>query len=244
MNTIEHIREPRRLLLIWQATEGKRLRHAVAELVRPETGPVRLRYLTDTPDYQAASSEGFFNFPAFRKPTQAYNLGVVETFMRRLPPRTRGDYAQYLEKFRLRPETSISDFALLAYTGAKLPSDGFSILDPLEDVTAPCEILLEVAGFRHVADITPAEVSEGQAVRFVAEPDNTTDAQAVAIYLGEAKIGYVPCQQAPAIKHLVKAGAIEAVVERVNGQPERPVIHLFTCLRQATSMDGPQRHIR
>lgn len=244
MNTIEHIREPHRLLLIWQAAEGKRSRHAVAELVRPENGPVRLRYLTDTPDYRAASNEGFFNFPAFRKPTQTYDLGVVETFMRRLPPRTRGDYAQYLEKFRLRPETGISDFALLAYTGAKLPSDGFSILDPLEDVRAPCEILLEVAGFRHVANIAPTEVSEGQSVQFVAEPDNTTDAQAVAIYLGKAKIGYVPCQQAPAVKHLAKAGAIEAVVERVNGQPERPVIHLFTRLRQATSMDGPQRHVR
>jgi hypothetical protein len=244
VNYIEHVREPCRLLLVWQAADGKRARHAVAELLRPETGPVRLRYLTGTTDFEAARAEGFFNFPAFRKPAQTYDLGVVETFMRRLPPRTRGDYAQYLEKFRLRPQTPISDFALLAYTGAKLPSDGFSILDPLDDVKTPCEVLLEVAGFRHVARVSPTEIPVGHAVRFVSEPDNAEDPKAVAVYLGEARIGYVPRQQAPAVERLVREGAIEATVERVNGQPERALIYLFTQLQAAASVNTPQRRAK
>jgi hypothetical protein len=244
MNFIEHIREPRRLLLIWQAAEGKRARHAVAELLRPENGPVRLQYLTGTDDFEAARNEGFFSFPAFRKPAQVYDLGVVETFARRLPPRSRGDYAQYLEKFRLRPETPISDFALLAYTGAKLPSDGFSILDPLDDVQARCELLLEVAGFRHTAPMSRDEIEIGDPVLFAPEPDNPHDQGAVAVYLGAAKIGYIPRQQAPAVQRLVEEGAIEAVVERVNGQPERPLIHLFARLQAEALIDAPRRHAK
>lgn len=244
MNYIEHVREPHRLLLIWQAAEGERVRHAVAELVRPEAGPVRLRYLVDTPDFEAARDEGFFNFPAFRKLGLTYDLGVEETFMRRLPPRTRGDYPQYLEKFRLHPETEISDFALLAYTGAKLPSDGFSILDPLDDVQARCELLLEVAGFRHAAQLGRDEIKIGDPARFVPEPDNPHDQKAVAVYLGAGKIGYVPRQQAPAVQRLVQEGALEAVVERVNGQPERPLIYLFTRLQAEASIDTPRRRAK
>lgn len=244
MNFIEHIREPRRLLLIWQAAEGKRARHAVAELLRPEAGPVRLQYLTGTDDFEAARSEGFFSFPAFRKPAQVYDLGVVETFVRRLPPRSRGDYAQYLEKFRLHPETPISDFALLAYTGAKLPSDGFSVLDPLDDVQARCELLLEVAGFRHAAQVSREEIKIGDPARFVPEPNNPHDQKAVAVYLGAAKIGYIPRQQAPAVQRLVQEGAIEAVVERVNGQPERPLIYLFTRLQAEASINTPRRRAK
>ncbi|MGH8191411.1 MAG: HIRAN domain-containing protein [Rhodanobacteraceae bacterium] len=244
MNFIEHVREPHRLLLVWQAAEGARARHAVAELLRPETGPVRLQYLTSTNDFEAARNEGFFNFPAFRKPTQIYDLGVVETFVRRLPPRSRGDYPQYLEKFRLHPETPISDFALLAYTGAKLPSDGFGILDPLDDVQASCELLLEVAGFRHAAQVSRDEIKIGDPVRFVPEPDNPHNQKAVAVFLGAAKIGYIPRQQAPAVQRLVQEGAIEADVERVNGQPERPLIYLFTRLQAEASINTPRRHAR
>jgi len=243
MNFIEHVHEPRRLLLIWQAAEGLRTRRAVAELTRPENGAVRLRYLTGTPDFEAACAEGFFNFPAFRKITQIYDLGVVETFMRRLPPRTRGDYAQYLEKFRLRPETSLSDFALLACTGAKLPSDGFSILDPLEDVQTSCELLLEVAGFRHAAQVTPDQIGMGDPVRFAPEQENVRDPHAVAVNLGMHRIGYVPRQQAAAVSRLLRESAIEATIERINGSAERPLVYLFTRLRAGAAL-SPQWHVQ
>lgn len=230
-NFIEHIQEPKRLLLAWQGSEGSsRTRHTVAELLKQGDMPVRLRYLTDTPDFSAACAEGFVNFPAFRKVEQTYDLGVVETFMRRLPPRSRGDYAQYLEQFRLRPETKISDFALLAYTGAKLPGDGFSIVNPLDDVSTACEVLIEVAGFRHNAQIPVNDVKLGDVVDFVPEPQNPYDPNALAIHLHGRKIGYVPRQQASAIHKWREAGGLSAQVERVNGRPERPLLYLFTRL--------------
>jgi hypothetical protein len=233
MNFIEHIHEPKRLLLVWQAAELPRTRRAVAELVQPAAASSRVmfRYLIDTADFQLAQQEGFVAFPAFRKTDQSYDLGVIETFARRLPPRTRGDYSQYLEQFRLRSDTSITDMALLGYTGAKLPSDGFSILDPLEDVLKPCEMMIEVAGFRHTATISRDQLAIGSRAALREEPDNPYDANALAVYLGEQRIGHVPRQQATALRALMRNNALEMMIERINGQPERPLVYLFARIR-------------
>lgn len=241
MKFIEHILEPQRLLLVWQGSEGSsRSRRAIAELIRQADGPVQLRYLTDTEELKAAQAEGFICFPAFRKLEQSYDLGVVDTFMRRLPPRSRGDYAQYLEQFRLRPEMQISDFALLAYTGAKLPSDGFSIVNPLENITTDADVLIEVAGFRHHANLDSKVIRPGESARFLGEPDNPHDPNAVAILVRDQKIGYVPRQQTLAVRQLATAGAIEACVERVNGRPDRPLVYLFATLRPSIAAEAEE----
>lgn len=236
MNFIEHVLEPKRLLLVWQGPEdSSRLRHTVAELVRQENGIVRFRYLPNTADFRNAQAEGFINFPAFRKIGQFYDLGVVDTFMRRLPPRTRGDYGQYLEQFRLRPTTGVSDFGLLAYTGAKLPGDGFSLINPLDNVNAPCEVLVEVAGFRHASQVPLIDLRVGEPVSFAPEPENPREPSAVAILVGGRKIGYVPRQQTAALQKHCEAGVVQARVERINGRPERPLIYLFTALEPIVS---------
>lgn len=237
MNFIEHIHEPHRLLLIWQSADPPRSRRAVAEIVRDDvqSRPV-FRYLQGTPDFQAARSEGFVAFPAFLNVEQSYDLGIIETFLRRLPPRTRGDYPNYLEQFRLHPETQISDMALLGYTGAKLPSDGFSIVNPLEDVSQPCDVLIEVAGFRHTSKLHRDDLILGTAATLAEEPDNPHDCDAMAIYVGDERIGHVPRPQAPALCSLTRRGEVHMTIERINGQPERPVVYLFTRIRPHAKM--------
>lgn len=235
MNYIQYIHEPRRLLLVWQRPEedgAARVRRAVAELLRDSAGRVQLRYLTDTDDLDAAKQEGFISFPAFRKLNTTYDLGVVETFMRRLPPRSRGDYAQYLDQFRLRRETPISDFALLGYTGAKLPSDGFSILDPLEDVGDACDVLMEVAGFRHVSAHPAESIALGAPAALVPQDNNLHDAAAVAVEIGGERVGYVPRQQASAIRRLLATADIQAQVERINGRSGRPLVYLWVRFKR------------
>ena len=229
MTFIEHVLEPHRLLLVWQGPEGSsRTRHTVAELLCAPDGATRLRYLEGTKSLEQAQEDGFASFPAFRKLGREYNQGVVETFMRRLPPRSRGDYAQYLERFRLRPGTKISDFALLSYTGAKLPSDGFSILNPLSDLTAPGEVLLEVAGFRHTSELSLEAISVGMRAALKPESDNPHDPNAVVIRINGKKIGHVPRPQAAAIGDWLRnERPLQAHVERINGTQERPLVFLF-----------------
>lgn len=242
MNYIEHVHEPERLLLIWQPTELPRTRYGVAELRRPaDGGRVVFRYLAETPDFDAASERGFVVFPAFRKTEQTYDLGVLETFMRRLPPRSRGDYAQYLEQFRLRPETVASDMALLGCTCARLPSDGFSLIDPFEDVVAPCEALIRVAGFQYTSTISRDDLHIGDPATLQEEPDNPHDPFALAIYVDGVRIGHVARQQAVGLGRLARARAIDLTVERINGQPDNPNIYLFARIRP-TAAQGMAAH--
>ncbi len=115
-------------------------------------------------------------------------------------------------------------------------------LDGTPHIEAGCELLLEVAGFRHASDLALNEIRADHRVRLEAEPNNAHDPEAVAVYLQEHKIGYVPRQQAPAVGRLLSNAAIAATIERVNGSAERPLIYLFTRIRSSTTSSvSPRR---
>lgn len=241
MRLIEHTIEPHRLLLVWQAPDGKeRTRFVVGELLR-EGDMVTFCYLTQSDDFKRARELGFSCYPAFRKTDRVYTEGVMDTFMRRLPPRKRGDFAKYLQQWRLVPDNTPSDFALLAYSGARLPTDGFSIDWPLSEVEAPCELLIEVAGFRYQEDISVAELSVGMPVRFRHEPENIHDRDALAVEWCDRRIGYVKRTQREAVMGWLRDYDVEANIERVNGTKERPVVYLFCRIREKGTAAFPNQ---
>ncbi|MGZ8911311.1 MAG: HIRAN domain-containing protein [Methylococcaceae bacterium] len=228
MNRIEHVIDPERLLLVWQAPEGKsRNRYVVGEL-RQSHGKVVFRYFPDTEEFKKASAEGFVCYPAFRKTSQEYNQSVLESFLRRLPPRKRGDFAKYLEQWRLAPHVEISDFALLGHTGAKLPNDGFSLINPFDNIEPPYEFYIEVAGFRYYQDnISIHDIAVSMNAEFIPEPDNEHDSNAVRIEVAGKKIGYVNKVQSKSFIRWLQHYSINASVERINGIRERPLIYIF-----------------
>jgi len=104
-----------------------------------------------------------------------------------LPPRSRSDFEEYKRQFRLPPDLHLSDFALLGKTEAKLPSDGFSVVDPLDPDTDQCDLMLEVAGYRYYAE--NVQVALDEPVSIQAEPGNKFDPDAVMVCTGGKKIG-------------------------------------------------------
>jgi hypothetical protein len=227
MILIHHINQPSRLLLVWQPPEGKsRTRFVVGELCVDGEDYV-FRYLDNTEDFANAIKEGFVCYPAFRKLNHEYNEGVLETFLRRIPPRKRGDFNKYLEQWRLAPGIDISDFALLGHTGAKLPNDGFSLINPFDGIDAPFEFYIEVAGFRYQDNICLDDISVGMEVNFVSEPENSFDQQAVRIETMGRKIGYVNKAQCPAFTRWLERYSITACIERINGTEARPLIYIY-----------------
>jgi len=78
-----------------------------------------------------------------------HQQGVLDAFVRRLPPRSRDDFSEYLDRYRLPNNARFSDLALLAYTGGKLPSDGFEFCADLDQARPPFELVIEIAGFRY-----------------------------------------------------------------------------------------------
>ncbi|QWF71803.1 hypothetical protein KEF85_04845 [Methylomonas paludis] len=227
MNLIHHINQPSRLLLVWQTPEGKsRSRFVVGEICRNDNDYI-FRYLVDNADFTQAKQEGFLGYPAFRKLNQEYTEGVLETFLRRVPPRKRGDFHKYLELWRLAADVEISDFALLGHTGAKLPNDGFSLVNPFDGVNAPYEFYIEVAGFRYYQEINLSDLEVGMAVSFIVEPENPCDNQAVRIDVMGKKMGYVNKTQCAAFRHWLKTCVITAEIERINGTEARPLIYIY-----------------
>lgn len=241
---IRTVAEPRRLILTWQAPDqfgpANRTRWAVGVVERQDS-TATFRYLSSEEfglfnpgrSLEQLMSFGYRGYPAFRQKDekQIFDAGVLATFLRRLPPRSRPDFSSYLRSFRVDPAAAMSDFALLGITEAKLPSDGFSLVDPLDARLLTCDLMLEIAGYRYYARKLLKDPSVGDLVSIEEDPDKTYEPHAVAVYLGDAKIGNINRLQAPTFISWLADRRLSAVVERVNGTPERPRLHIFVQVR-------------
>ncbi|MDP2827645.1 MAG: hypothetical protein Q8O37_03465 [Sulfuricellaceae bacterium] len=234
MNPLCHIVEPAGLLLTWQPQDEQapsRTRRVVGEVRVNKDGVVAFRYLKDSPDYQKASDAGFKGYPAFDMKADEVATGVLESFLRRLPPRKREDFPEFLKLHRLASPFEYSDIALLAYTGARLPSDGFALVPIFPDNAAPCDFLLEIAGFRHVAGTDTANLEVGDPVSFVVDQSNPVDQDALAIEHNGVRIGYVNRALKDTFSKWLQCRSVTAIIERINGKPERPLVYLRVSIR-------------
>jgi hypothetical protein len=232
--------DPTKLILAWQADDavGDRFRWAVAE-VTPAAEGCRLRYysdeefdrLNDGRTYGQLTDYGYRGYPGFAPKHSIHTSGVAEASLRRLPPRARSDFEAYQAHFRIPPNAKLSDLALLGITEAKLPNDGFSLVDPFISQTAPLELLNEVAGHRYYMANLARVPSVGDTVEIVAEPGNAADAGAVQFLVKGAKIGNVNRLQAPAFLRWLQSNRVSGVIERINGKLIRPRIFVFVEVR-------------
>lgn len=134
---------------------------------------------------------------------------------------------EYRKHFRIAQSTELSDLALLGITEAKLPSDGFALVNPLEDDASACELFLEVAGFRYYAPAAPLPDALGEAVALVPEPNNPYDRNALMVLVRDALIGYINRLQVGTFLRWVAEQRVSGTVERLNGNPERPHAFIF-----------------
>ncbi len=229
MTPLQHIVEPEYLLLTWQPADElaqARTRRVVAEIRRLPEGGAVFRYLRGTPDFAAAEDAGFRGFPAFPLDQAETRQGVLEALMRRMPPRNREDFAEYLAQHRLPSPFNHSDFALLGYTGARLPSDGFALVPVFPEDAYPCDYLMEVAGSRHVIGNDVASIRDGDPVTFEAAPENPVDQDALAVVHSGRRIGYVNRAMRQTFRRWLTNHKVQACVERQNGKPQRPLVFI------------------
>ena len=236
MRNIEHIVEPERLLLSWQTSqpEKSRGRMFVAELIRNEDD-ADLLYLFDSDDFRNAQSLGFKEYPGFTTDQRKYKK-VLFAFMKRLPPRSRGDFGKYLDSLRIRRDADISDFALLGYSGAKLPDDDFTVIHKFENAIPPFELLLHVQGYHYYTERLPFDsIKLEQKASFQAEPENEIDPKAIKIIVGGTHAGYVCRGLTEAFHKWFEMGhKIDASIERKNGTAARPEIYLYVSIKMPT----------
>lgn len=227
MREINPIHEPRKLLLLWKAKQTTGRNFLVGELIRKDT-IVEFRYNTETRDFEDAKGDGFVGYPGFKIRSEPYKYGVMESFSKRLPARKRNDFNEYLDKLHL-PHTvrdTISDFALLGYSEAKWPGDGFSLFNIFEGIIPPFAFVIELSGVRHL-HYDVKQLKLGEPVQFVEEPDNEYDGNAIIVKMKNEKIGYINRCQTTYFKQWIRQFSIQAHLTRVNGTLENPRVFLF-----------------
>lgn len=239
---IENAPEPRKLFLAWQAPDqfGDRFRWAVG-IVTPHGHDHTFRYLMSGSEFRRLNqnrgfeeleSLGYRGYPALGSERVVHEDNILSIFMRRLPPRNRSDFREYMKQFRLSSNMNLSDFNLLAHTEAKLPSDGFSMVDPLDPEVDSCDLLLEVAGFRYYLDnARPASLKVGQSIELIPEPNNPKDPNAVQFLAEGHRIGYVNRLQASTFLHWLSERKVSSILERLNGREEKPRAFVFVRVR-------------
>ncbi|MBN1807339.1 MAG: HIRAN domain-containing protein, partial [Sedimentisphaerales bacterium] len=195
-----------------------------------------LVYLKGEGDFSKAQSLGFNGYPGFDIKVNIHK-NVLTSFMKRLPPRSRGDYIRFLDALRIKPEAKdkISDFALLGYSGAKLPDDDFTVIHPFENASVPFELMLPVEGYQHYQDELPlTELSTDMPADFEAERDNPRDPEAIKIIIDGVKVGYVCRGLNASFQQWMQSGlTISAFVERINGTGQDPKIYLYVSVKKA-----------
>ena len=228
MPLLSHLVEPARLLMTWQPSdEGApvRTRRIVGEVAYDKlSSEVVFRYTRDSKDYRAAVAAGFKGFPAFRIEELVTRHGVLESLMRRLPPRNREDFGDYLQSHGLAAPFKLSDMALLGYTSARLPSDGFALIPEFPLDAAPCDYVMEVAGTRHVLQSSLADLRVGDSVIIQPDPTNEIESDALAVVHHGHRIGYVNRALKDMLYRWLRSGRMTATVERQNGKPSRPLV--------------------
>ncbi len=239
MRYIQHIHEPRKLLVMWQAgdmyktTPLMRTRRSVAEISPSDQG-YSLRYL----DCQDSIKYGFTGVAPFPIEGCIHNHNVMDALAKRLPSQKRGDFKDFLDKFRLPHDFSGSTFALLGYTGGRLPSDRLDFVPDFSHVTDPIDLFLEVVGIRYYTKDSNIlqSMRVDDLLQLKAEKGNEYDNHAIAVFFQGQQIGYLNRGVSSWMyAWLEKGRGVYARISRFNGSPDRPVIYVL-CSFEATAL--------
>ncbi len=91
---------------------------------------------------------------------------------------------------------------------------------------------MEVAGFRHEAELDALELNEGDAVQFVPEPHNPVDCGAIRVESAERKLGYVPKGHLDMLHRMLDRGlSWKAKCFASMAAPRRPLVYVLTRIR-------------
>ncbi len=230
MMIIENSMHINTLFMTWQSNQDRRERYLVGTLRRSNDG-FEFSYLADTTDYDNAIEQGFLGYPAFPLDKGPFTNNVMATFMKRLPPRSRRDFKQYLANHCLPSDFDGSDFDLIVHTGIQLPSDGFNLIPNLEEATVPFDYVMEVAGARYYMTYEEVmSIEPGTPVRLVCEDDNEHHCDAIALKISDKKIGYVNKLFCSTFRSLIEKD-IRCTVAKVSGANDRPLIYVMISVK-------------
>lgn len=174
------------IYLSWRKGKGGR-RHIVGILKNNSTEGIRFEYLKE--NLPKAFADGFAPYVDFPDVGKIYTLNVVEIFAQRLMQTERADIQKYYDFWELDKEFLDDKYYMLAYTQGMLSTDNFEFLAdfyPKFDL----RFVSEISGLSS-KKLQAGTVDPEDELRWVKEPNNQFDKDAVMVFKGDTKIGYV-----------------------------------------------------
>lgn len=180
------------LHLVWKSSNNH-TNYTIGQLAK--NGGYQFSYNADMVDALANGFEPLVAFPELNKTYESPEM--FPAFSSRLPDKKRRDIQQILNKYGL---TEYDEYQLLKKSGARLPIDSLSFIDPIFSSTDKVERTFFIAGTRHYIGCNGedcnsafAEISTGDFLTLKSELGNKDDANAVQICnQANELLGYIP----------------------------------------------------
>lgn len=174
------------IYLSWRKGKGGR-RHIVGILRNNSTAGIRFEYLKD--NLPKAFADGFAPYVDFPDVNKIYSENVIDIFSQRLMQTERTDVKKYYDFWELDREYINDKYYMLAYTQGMLSTDNFEFLADFYPKRDLC-FVSEVCGLTE-NELNAGLLSQGDILRWVKEPQNPYDNNAVIVLKGDRKIGYI-----------------------------------------------------
>ena len=228
-NLIEEPIQTSRALLVWQTPlneKGLRTRHAVGELWRDNANEYFSYFGED--ELAPARADGFREYPGLPFGQGHILTKGVDILFHRVIPSARPDYEDYLNQFGISQRHDLTRLSLLAYTGAHLYRDSYSVCETFQNFRGRFGCVFDVGGYGHwLAEGNVTEV--GERVEFLRDPDNTADSSAVKIVAGNRDgrtLGHVDHLQSRAVCEWLDHGEITGRVFLNLPYPDFPQLYV------------------
>jgi hypothetical protein len=175
-----------KIYLSWRKGQGPR-RHIVGALEQTPGG--RFVFSYDEKEVEEAKKDGFTPYTEFPDITQSYNGNVLDIFAQRLIKSERPDIKNFYDFWEIEPQFTEDKFYLLGHTQGLLPTDNFEFLADY-NVMEGLHFLTELEGLSN-HPLPGDTLKAGDVLRFEVEKDNEHDHEAVRVFKGDKKIGYI-----------------------------------------------------
>ena len=169
-----------------------------------------------------ALETGFSGYPGLALADAHEADTALDVLIRRLPPRNRPDFHDFMETFGLSPQADFSSLSLLAYTGARMTGDSFGVAETFEGFDRPFRYVFDVSGYRHYRN-DALDLAVDEPLIFRRDPTNEYDSDAIEIVReNDVRLGYINRLQAQTVRGWIERGIIDARVFKVNGRSVYP----------------------
>lgn len=175
----------KRIYMAWRP--GRSHRRIIVGEVKANASSVSFSYIKE--NVEEARRYGFVCYPDFPDIDKTYDKNVLRVLSGRLNDSTRTDIGEYYSFWNITESVRKDVLGMLALTGGILPTDNFEFLPDFYSVKG-LSIVSDLSGLS-VSPLANGDVAEGDVLSWAVESDNEHDKEAVAVYKGTRKIGYI-----------------------------------------------------